>query len=128
MWLGMRYLALNPFVWILGSLRKLHGKLSVPTYLPASYDFGYLAAGEDGADSELVKSFCAIRVIPDGIAMHQIAEEVSFPMNRFLLISLLATTAAWILIRTGRSSARIVPVKEAAAKLQEAWADHHTTA
>jgi hypothetical protein len=60
--------------------------------------------------------------------MHHIADEVSFPMNRFLLISLLATTAAWILIRTGRSSARIVPVKEAAARLQEAWADHHTTA
>jgi hypothetical protein len=60
--------------------------------------------------------------------MHHIAERGFVSMNRFLLISLLATTAAWILIRTGKSSARIVPVKEAAAKLQEAWADHHTTA
>jgi hypothetical protein len=49
-------------------------------------------------------------------------------MNRFLLISLLITTAARVLIRTGRSSTRIVPVKDAAAKLQEAWADYHTTA
>jgi len=49
-------------------------------------------------------------------------------MNRFLLVSLLATTAAWILIRTGKSPTRVVPAREAAAKLQQAWADHHTTA
>jgi hypothetical protein len=49
-------------------------------------------------------------------------------MNRFLLLSLLATTAAWIVIRTGSSPARVVPAKKAAAKLQQAWADHHTTA
>jgi hypothetical protein len=48
-------------------------------------------------------------------------------MNRFLLISLFATPGVWILIRTSNSSTRVVPVKEAAAKLQEAWADHHTT-
>jgi hypothetical protein len=49
-------------------------------------------------------------------------------MNRFLLISLLAGTAAWILIRTSDSATRRIPAEEAAAKLQQAWADHHTTA
>jgi hypothetical protein len=49
-------------------------------------------------------------------------------MNRFALLSLVATVAAWILIRNTQSPKRIVPVKEAAAKLQQAWADHHTTA
>jgi len=48
-------------------------------------------------------------------------------MSRFLLLSLL-TTAAWILIRAGKPSTRVIPAKEAAAKLQQAWADHHTTA
>jgi hypothetical protein len=48
-------------------------------------------------------------------------------MNRFVLISLLSSAAAWILIRTSHSN-RVVPVSEAAAKLQQAWADHHTTA
>jgi hypothetical protein len=48
-------------------------------------------------------------------------------MNRFLLFSLLASTVAWILIRTSNSATR-VPVNEAAAKLQQAWADNHTTA
>ena len=51
-----------------------------------------------------------------------------FRMNRFALLSLVATVAAWILIRNTQSPKRIVPVKEAAAKLQQAWADHHTTA
>jgi hypothetical protein len=36
-------------------------------------------------------------------------------MNRFVLLSLLATTAAWILIRTGKSPTRVIPAKEAAA-------------
>jgi hypothetical protein len=49
-------------------------------------------------------------------------------MNRFALISLFATGAAWLLIRRSHSQNRVVPVKEAAAKLQQAWADHHTTA
>jgi hypothetical protein len=49
-------------------------------------------------------------------------------MNRFALISLFATAAAWLLIRHTQSPNRVVPVKEAAAKLQQAWADHHTTA
>jgi hypothetical protein len=49
-------------------------------------------------------------------------------MNRSLLLSLLAVTAAWILIRTSNSPTRLVPVNEAAAQLQQAWADHHTTA
>jgi hypothetical protein len=49
-------------------------------------------------------------------------------MNRFLFLGLLASVAAWILIRTSNPPTRIVPVKEAAAKLQQAWADHHTTA
>jgi hypothetical protein len=49
-------------------------------------------------------------------------------MNRFALVSLFATAAAWLLIRSTHSPKRIVPVKEAAAKLQQAWADHHTTA
>lgn len=51
----------------------------------------------------------------------------SLPMNRFLLLSLLASAGAWILIRTSSSQNRVVPVAEAAAKLQQAWADHHTT-
>ena len=49
-------------------------------------------------------------------------------MNRFLLLSLVATAAAWLLIRSSASVRRPVPVTVAAAKLQEAWADHHTTA
>jgi hypothetical protein len=49
-------------------------------------------------------------------------------MNRFMLLSFLATTAAWILIRSSEPRTRVVPAKEAAAKLQQAWADHHTTA
>jgi hypothetical protein len=49
-------------------------------------------------------------------------------MNRLLLVSLFATTAAWIFILTRGSGTRIVPAKEAAAKLQEAWADYHTLA
>ena len=49
-------------------------------------------------------------------------------MNRPLLLSLLATLAAWLLIRNSSSNKRIVPAQEAAAKLQKAWADHHTTA
>jgi hypothetical protein len=49
-------------------------------------------------------------------------------MNRFVLISLLASAAAWLLIRTSYSPKRVIPVAEAAAKLQQAWADHHTTA
>jgi len=49
-------------------------------------------------------------------------------MNRFLLISLLASAGAWILIRTSYSQNRVIPVADAAAKLQQAWADHHTTA
>ncbi len=52
----------------------------------------------------------------------------SLSMNRFLLISLLASAGAWILIRTSHSPNRVIPVAEAAAKLQQAWADHHTTA
>jgi hypothetical protein len=49
-------------------------------------------------------------------------------MNRFLLLTVFATTAAWILIRTSNSPTRVVSAREAAAKLQQAWADHHTTA
>jgi hypothetical protein len=49
-------------------------------------------------------------------------------MNRFALISLFATAAAWLLIRSTHSAHRAVPVQEAAANLQQAWADHHTTA
>jgi hypothetical protein len=49
-------------------------------------------------------------------------------MIRFLLISLLASTAAWILVRTSQPQGRIIPAAEAAAKLQQAWADHHSTA
>jgi hypothetical protein len=49
-------------------------------------------------------------------------------MKRRLLLSLLATLAAWLLIRNSSSNKRAVPAQEAAAKLQKAWADHHTTA
>jgi hypothetical protein len=54
--------------------------------------------------------------------------DVGDTMNRLLLISLFASAAAWVLIRTSHSSNRVIPVTEAAAKLQQAWADHHTTA
>ena len=51
-------------------------------------------------------------------------------MNRFLLIALSATATlvAWILIQSRESSESSIPVNDAVAKLQEAWADHHTTA
>jgi hypothetical protein len=64
---------------------------------------------------------------PIGVSMHPIAKEGPL-MSWFLLITLFSTTAVWILIRASSSSTRVVPVKEAATKLQEAWADHHTTA
>ncbi len=51
-------------------------------------------------------------------------------MKRYLLYlsGISAAATAWIAYRSGRSPARIVPVQEAAAKLQQAWADHHTQA
>jgi hypothetical protein len=67
-------------------------------------------------------------VIPENAFVHPTADMGCLPMNRFVLISLLASAAAWILIRTSHSPNRVVPVSEAAAKLQQAWADHHTTA
>jgi hypothetical protein len=53
-------------------------------------------------------------------------------MIRPLLIGLAAGTAAWLIVRNnGLSSSAVnkavVPVQEAAANLQQAWADHHTT-
>jgi hypothetical protein len=68
------------------------------------------------------------RVILEDASVHHTAHEVIIPMNRFFVFSLLASTAAWILIRTSNSRDRAIPVTEAAAKLQQAWADHHTTA
>jgi hypothetical protein len=59
--------------------------------------------------------------------VHLTADVGSLSMNRFVLISLLASAAAWILIRTSHSPNRVIPAAEAAAKLQQAWADHHTT-
>ena len=49
-------------------------------------------------------------------------------MNRIFLLGVFSTVAAWLLIRNATSANRTVPVVEAAAKLQQAWADHHTTA
>jgi hypothetical protein len=50
-------------------------------------------------------------------------------MNRILLMGLFACTAAMMLFRQAASSRRaVVPVEQAAEKLREAWADHHTTA
>ena len=43
-------------------------------------------------------------------------------------LSVLASTAAWIVIRTSNSPSRAVPATKAAARLQQAWADHHTVA
>jgi hypothetical protein len=60
--------------------------------------------------------------------VHLNADAGFLPMNRFVLISLLASTAAWILIRSSHSPNRVIPAAEAATKLQQAWADHHTTA
>ena len=62
------------------------------------------------------------------VTLHHIPPRYSPGMSRLLLFSLFATTAAWIVILTKSSGTRIVPAKKAAAKLQEAWADHHTTA
>ncbi len=45
-----------------------------------------------------------------------------------ILIAVFSVTAAWILIRSANPSPKIVPAKEAAERLQQAWADHHTTA
>jgi hypothetical protein len=58
-------------------------------------------------------------------ASHQLGNRL---MNRLLLLSLLATAAAWLLIRDSTSTNRTIPAAKAAAKLQQAWADHHTTA
>jgi hypothetical protein len=69
-----------------------------------------------------------ILVIPNNAFAHPTANVGAPSMNRFLLISLLASAGAWILIRTSHSPNRVIPVAEAAAKLQQAWADHHTTA
>ena len=50
--------------------------------------------------------------------------------NRMVFMSLFAAAAAvaWLLIGTRNSVEHSIPVQEAAAKLQKAWADHHTTA
>jgi hypothetical protein len=74
----------------------------------------------------LFKDFCGL-VIPEN-ALCILLRTWGYLMNRFVLISLLASAAAWVLIRTSHSPNRVVPVTEAAAKLQQAWADHHTTA
>src|SRR6201992_951226 len=42
-------------------------------------------------------------------------------------LSVLASTAAWIVIRTNNSPSRAVPATKAA-KPQQAWAEHHTVA
>ena len=48
-------------------------------------------------------------------------------MNRILLfLSVAATASAWLLIRN--ADRRTIPVQDAAARLQQAWADNHTTA
>jgi hypothetical protein len=60
-----------------------------------------------------------------GIRLHR---GVNFTMNRYLLFSLIATAAAWLLVRNLQPADRTVPVSEAAVKLQQAWADHHATA
>jgi hypothetical protein len=39
-----------------------------------------------------------------------------------------AALAAWVVLGENKRAARRVPVKKAAALLQEAWADHHTQA
>ena len=50
-------------------------------------------------------------------------------MNRPFLIGLFAGAAAWLLAWKSKDPSRkMVSVEEAAAKLQQAWADHHTTA
>jgi hypothetical protein len=50
-------------------------------------------------------------------------------MNRAIAFGLLGGAAAWIIARyRAPYSRRIVPAGEAVAKLQKAWADHHTTA
>lgn len=51
-------------------------------------------------------------------------------MTRFALYlaGISAGLAALAAYRQRTSPTRRIPVKEAAAKLQQAWADHHTTA
>jgi len=38
-----------------------------------------------------------------------------------------AALAAWVVFGNQNRAARTIPAKKAAATLQEAWADHHTT-
>jgi hypothetical protein len=42
--------------------------------------------------------------------------------------SITAAVVACVFVRDRRRAARPVPVKQAAAMLREAWADHHTMA
>ena len=50
-------------------------------------------------------------------------------MNRPLFFGVLAGAVAWLLTYNSiNSSRKIVSAEEAAAKLQQAWADHRTTA
>jgi hypothetical protein len=48
-------------------------------------------------------------------------------MSRVFVVIGIFTAIAWALIATANADDS-VPVQEAAAKLQEAWADNHTTA
>ena len=50
-------------------------------------------------------------------------------MMRFALyLGVSAALVAWIIAGNRNRTTRRVPVKQAAAMLQEAWADHHTQA
>jgi hypothetical protein len=50
-------------------------------------------------------------------------------MNKTFVIGLLAGFSAWALVQRSKyAKKQIVPVKDAAIKLREAWADHHTSA
>ncbi len=50
-------------------------------------------------------------------------------MNKPFVFGLLAGLSTWALVhRSNTAKKRIVPAKDAAMKLQQAWADHHTSA
>jgi len=50
-------------------------------------------------------------------------------MNKPFVFGLLAGFSAWALVhRANNAKNKVVPVKDAAMKLREAWADHHTSA
>ena len=105
----------------------------MPFFSPVTWTFSFLGKDEYPASHRLLPSksrrqgqlFLPIEA-PRRLVEASIPSEGLF-MNRVLLIGIFSTVAAWLLIRSAPAR-RTVPARVAAAKLQQAWADHHTTA